>query len=127
MMTGAASSGRMIAVYQRPCSARMTALALLRASISAKSAARDLDRLRALRIGGGELGLIRVEEAVDDRRGEKLCEPLQHGGYPFSVLSSPRRRIGAKPKVVIVGRRALDDARDRAYDTASRACPTCGS
>src|SRR5215472_16417470 len=40
MMTGAASSGRMIAVYQRPCSARMTALALLRASISAKTAAR---------------------------------------------------------------------------------------
>jgi hypothetical protein len=40
MTTGAASSGRMIAVYQRPCSARMTALALLRASISARSAAR---------------------------------------------------------------------------------------
>src|SRR5262247_3206244 len=34
-MTGAASSGRMIAVYHRPCSAMMSALALLRASISA--------------------------------------------------------------------------------------------
>jgi hypothetical protein len=40
MTTGAAMSGRMIAVYQRPCSAMMTASALLRASISASSAAR---------------------------------------------------------------------------------------
>jgi hypothetical protein len=35
MITGAASSGRMIAVYQRPCSATMMADACLRASISA--------------------------------------------------------------------------------------------
>jgi hypothetical protein len=36
-MIGSAKSGRMIAVYQRPCSARMTASALLRASISAEA------------------------------------------------------------------------------------------
>src|SRR5215475_701655 len=93
MMTGAASSGRMIAVYQRPCSARMTALALLRASISAKTAARATSTACApCALAAGELGLIRVEEAVDDRRGEKLCEPLQHGGFPFPTVSvsSPR-------------------------------------
>jgi hypothetical protein len=35
MTTGSASSGRMIAVYQRPCSATIRAAAHLRASISA--------------------------------------------------------------------------------------------
>jgi hypothetical protein len=35
MITGAASSGRMMAVYHRPCSAMMIAEACLRASISA--------------------------------------------------------------------------------------------
>jgi hypothetical protein len=68
----------------------------LRASISAKRGARDLDRLPALRVGGGELGLIRVEEAVDDRRGEKLCEPLQHGDYPFYVPSFRRGRTSGQ-------------------------------
>jgi hypothetical protein len=43
-MTGSASSGRMTAVYQRPCSAMISASALLRASISAAMA-------------GGEIGL----------------------------------------------------------------------
>jgi hypothetical protein len=38
MTTGSASSGRMIAVYQRPCSAMISASALLRASISAAMA-----------------------------------------------------------------------------------------
>src|SRR6516225_3866021 len=94
MTTGAASSGRMMAVYQRPCSARMTALALLRASISARSAARATSTACALRIGGGELGLVGVEEAVDDRRGEKLCEPLQHG---MDLVGLSRRGFGALP------------------------------
>jgi len=44
MMIGSASSGLLIAVYQRPCSARMTASALLRASISA-AIARAASRL----------------------------------------------------------------------------------
>jgi hypothetical protein len=44
IMTGSASSGRMTAVYQRPCSAMISASALLRASISAAMA-------------GGEIGL----------------------------------------------------------------------
>src|SRR5262249_54883891 len=53
--------------------------ALARLDLGQERGARDLDRLRALRVGGGELGPVGVEEAVDDRRGEKLCEPLQHG------------------------------------------------
>src|SRR5262249_16080153 len=53
--------------------------ALARLDLGDERGARHLDRLRALRIGGGELGLVGVKKAVDDRRGEKLCEPLQHG------------------------------------------------
>src|SRR5262249_5451503 len=64
--------------------------ALARLDLGHERGARDLDRLRALRVGGGELGLVGVKKAVDDRRGEKLCEPLQHGDFPFAVLSFPQ-------------------------------------
>src|SRR5262249_35054127 len=70
-----------------------------RLDLGEERGARDLDRLRALRIGGGELGLIGVEEAVDDRRGEKLGGPLQQGVRPCglearqqSFRSFPRKR-----------------------------------
>src|SRR5215831_1604458 len=79
MMTGAASSGRMIGVPAALLGEDDGVGALARVDLGQERGARDLGRLRALRIGGGELGLVGVEEAVDDRRGEKLCEPLQHG------------------------------------------------
>src|SRR5262245_11937868 len=98
MTTGAARSGRMIAVPAALLGEDDGVGALARLDLGEERGARDLDRLRALRIGGGELGLVGVEEAVDDRRGEKLCEPLQCSmGWTFG--GDVRTRFRSSPRI----------------------------
>jgi hypothetical protein len=72
MTTGSASSGRMIAVYQRPCSAMMSALrALAHLDLGFDRLGGEIGRGAVLRILRGQPGLVGVDEAVDDRRGHR--------------------------------------------------------
>src|SRR3954453_23631417 len=77
MKTGSASSGRMTAVYQRPCSAMISESALLRASISGDGLGGEVRRHLAFGIRRREPCLVGLDDAVDDRRGQQACERSQ--------------------------------------------------
>src|SRR5437764_4899669 len=61
--------------------------ALARLDLGEQRGARELGRLCALRIAGGEFRFVGVEKGVDDRRGEELCQPSQHQSPSFARRS----------------------------------------
>src|SRR5262249_31106037 len=72
--------------------------ALARLDFGQERGTRELGRLRALRIGGGEFRFVGVEEGVDDRRGEELGEPSQHQSTSLARRSVICRNLAMSQK-----------------------------
>src|SRR5262245_13540212 len=105
MMIGSANSGRMIAVYQRPCSAMMMAEASLRASISASiSLAARSAAIRSWVFAASSFALYALMRPVI------TGPPMRLASQPHMALSLPdrRRRVGQLGLVSLVGEAAQE-------------------
>src|SRR5262245_55722278 len=89
MTSGNASKGRMIAVYQRPCSAINGRRFLACCDLGLDLLGGEIGGDPVLDVRGIEFRLVRIDETGDDRSPNEARKPAPHGASSPACWHSP--------------------------------------